>query len=561
MLERLCHAVMLLWGWRRTLVVALAGAFGALSLAPLGGFPALWVSFTVLVWALDGAVEMKAGTRLSRLGPAFKVGWAFGFGWFLAGLWWIGAAFLVDAKEFGWLIPVALSVLSVGLGLFHGFATALARLFWSEGPARIGALAGAFFVADWLRGHVLTGFPWNSIGYGFAANEPMMQIASVLGGYGLTFLAVLVFAMPAVLARGTRGDKVFAAVVSLLFVGVVGWGAWRLHETPTTYFPDLRFRIVQPAIDQWKKGIPEFKAEVVDALLRLSRTKPEGSTTVATEGLRPTAGSAAPATSASSSGSASAAAGVPGITHLVWPESSFPFILTREAWALSSIAHLLGDGTTLFTGAVRFEPAGAGEDRPRFYNSIYAIGRGGEILAAYDKSHLVPFGEYLPFQDFLESLGLRQLTKLRGGYSAGPGIRTLDVPGVPPVGPLVCYEVVFPGVVVDPTRRPEWLINVTNDAWYGITPGPWQHLHQSRLRSVEEGLAMVRAANNGISAIIDPLGRVTASLTLGPIGAVDGDLPRPVPPTFASLWAKILGWILALLAFSWAAASKIHLSG
>ena len=554
MLERLCHAVMLLWGWRRTLVVALAGAFGALSLAPLGAFPALWVSFTVLVWALDGAVEMKAGTRLSRLGPAFKVGWAFGIGWFLAGLWWIGAAFLVDAKEFGWLIPVALTVLSVGLGLFHGFATALARLFWCEGPARVAALAGAFFVADWLRGHVLTGFPWNSIGYGFAANEPMMQIASVLGGYGLTFLAVLVFAMPAVLARAARSDKVFAAAVSLLFVGVVGWGAWRLHETPTTYFPDLRFRIVQPAIDQWKKGIPEFKAEVVDTLLRLSRTKPVGSTTVVPEGLRPTAGSGTTAAS-------NAPFGVPGITHLVWPESSFPFILTREAWALSSIAQLLGDGTTLFTGAVRFEPAGAGEDRPRYYNSIYAIGRGGEILAAYDKSHLVPFGEYLPFQDFLESLGLRQLTKLRGGYSAGPGVRTLDVAGVPPVGPLVCYEVVFPGVVVDPTRRPEWLINVTNDAWYGITPGPWQHLHQSRLRSVEEGLAMVRGANNGISAIIDPLGRVTASLTLGPIGAVDGDLPRPVPPTFASLWAKILGWALALLAFSWAAASKIHLSG
>ncbi len=556
MLERLSHAVMLTWGWRRALVVALAGAFGALSLAPLGAFPALWVSFTVLVWALDGAVEMKAGSRLARFGPAFGVGWAFGFGWFLAGLWWIGAAFLVDAAEFGWMIPIALTLLSVGLGLFHGFATALARLFWSEGPARIPALAAAFFVADWLRGHVLTGFPWNSIGYGFAANEPMMQIASVLGGYGLTFLAVLVFAMPAVLARGKRSDRAFAAVVGLLFVGIVGWGGLRLHQSPTEFVPDVRFRIVQPAIDQWKKGNPDFKAEAVETLLKLSRQKPVGSTTATPEGLRLASGP-----TATGGGATPNTDGVAGITHLVWPESTFPFILTREAWALSAISRLLGDHTTLFTGAVRFEPPSAGEERPRFFNSIYVIGRGGEILASYDKSHLVPFGEYLPFQDLLESLGLRQLTKLRGGYSSGPGVRTLDVPGVPPVGPLVCYEVVFPGTVVDPSRRPEWLLNVTNDAWYGVTPGPWQHLHQSRLRAVEEGLPMVRAANNGISATIDSYGRIVAELGLGPAGAIDSDLPRSISPTIASLWAGLIGWILAILALFWAFATKIHLLG
>ena len=155
MLERLSHAVMLLWGWRRALVVALAGALGALSLPPFGVFPVLWISFAILVWALDGAVEMKPGERLARLGPAFRVGWAFGFGWFLAGLWWIGAAFLVDAEEFAWLIPIALASLSIGLGLFHGLAAAIARLLWSDGPMRVVALAVGFFVADWLRGHVL----------------------------------------------------------------------------------------------------------------------------------------------------------------------------------------------------------------------------------------------------------------------------------------------------------------------------------------------------------------------------------------------------------------------
>ena len=545
MLERISHAVMLLWGWRRMAVVALAGALGALSLAPFHAFPVLWISFTVLVWALDGAVEMKEGNRLARLGPALRVGWAFGFGWFLAGLWWIGVAFLVDAAQFGWLIPVALGLLSIGLGLFHGFATALARLFWTGGPLRVVALAASFFVADWLRGHVFTGFPWNSIGYGFAANGPMMQIASVVGGYGLTFLAVLVFAAPAVLARAARADRRFAGVVGVLFLAVVGFGAARLALLPTEFVPDVRFRIVQPAIDQWKKGDPAFKAETMERFSELSRKPSSPDPAAPPSGLRPGLAGAPPS-------------GIPGITHLVWPESAFPFILTRESWALSTIAQLLGDGTTLFTGAVRMEAPAAGEERPRYYNSIYAIGRGAEILAAYDKSHLVPFGEYLPFQEFAESLGLRQLTKLRGGYSAGPGRRTVEIPGIGPFGPLVCYEIVFPGEVVDPARRPQWLLNVTNDAWYGMTPGPWQHLDQTRLRAVEEGLPIIRAANNGISAAIDPAGRVVASLTLGETGALDTDLPRPIDPTIASRWGEILSWILVSIAFCTIGYARIH---
>lgn len=556
MFERISHAVMLLWGWRRALVVTLAGALGALSLGPFHVFPVLWISFTVLVWALDGAVEMKEGNRLARLGPAFRVGWLFGIGWFFAGLWWIGAAFLVDAAEFGWLIPIALTMLSVGLGLFHGFATALARLFWTDGPSRIVALAASFFVADWLRGHVLTGFPWNSIGYGFAANDPMMQIASITGGYGLTFLAVLVFAAPAVLARARAADLRFAAVVATLFVAVVGFGVVRLATTPTEFVPGVRFRIVQPAIDQWKKGDPAYKTETLARFVELSRKAPGPDPKAAPGGLRP--GLAPTPSSGPSADRSGVNPGIPGITHLVWPESAFPFILTREPWALTAIADLLGDETTLFTGAARMEAPAAGEDRPRYYNSIYALGRGAEILAAYDKSHLVPFGEYLPFQDFLESFGLRQLTKLRGGYSSGAGRRTVEIPGVPAFGPLICYEIVFPGEVVDPTHRPRWLLNVTNDAWYGLTPGPWQHLDQTRLRAVEEGLPVIRAANNGISAAIDPLGRIVTSLGLGPAGAIDTDLPQPIEPTWASRWGEVQVWILVMLAFAWSLFRRIH---
>ncbi|MER2604936.1 MAG: apolipoprotein N-acyltransferase [Siculibacillus sp.] len=543
MLERLSHAVMLLWGWRRAAVVAGAGALGALSLAPVHAFPALWVSLPVLVWALDGAVDLGDGRRLARLGPAFMVGWAYGFGWFLAGLWWIGAAFLVDVAEFGWLLPIALTVMSVGLGLFHGLAAALARLLWSDGPARIAALAIGFFVADWLRGHVLTGFPWNLLGYGLTANEPMMQIASVVGGYGTTLLAVLIFAAPAVMARGAAADRRYAAFAATLLVAVVGWGVYRLQTFPTAFVPDLHFRIVQPAIDQWAKWRPEFKAETVERYVELSsRPAKDAAGAPLPEGLRAGAG----------------ARGIPGVTHLVWPESAFPFLLTAEPWALSTIAQLIGERTTLLTGAVRAESPAAGEVRTRYYNSIYALGPGAEILAAYDKVHLVPFGEYLPLQEFAESLGLRQLTKLRGGYSAGPARRTVEIPGLPPFQPLVCYEIVFPGEVVDLAARPQWMLNVTNDAWYGMTPGPWQHLHQTRLRAVEEGLPVVRAANNGISAMIDARGRLVAHLTLGAVGIVDADLPVADEPTIAARWADLVCAVLVVVLFIWATYRRIR---
>lgn len=546
MLERVSHAVTLLWGWRRTLAVAAAGALGALALAPFHAFPVLWISFPVLVWALDGAVELKATGTLARLGPAFRVGWAFGTGWFLASLWWIGAAFTVDLAQFGWMIPIALAVLSIGLGLFHGLATALARLFWSEGPSRIVALAVGFFVADWLRGHVLTGFPWNLIGHGLAANGPMMQVAALVGGYGLTLLAVPIFAAPAVLAGGGRGERRFAAACAVLFLAIVGFGALRLATTPSEFVPGVRFRIVQPAIDQWKKWHPQFKTETVERYAELSAGPALDA-----------AGNPLPADLRAGLGAGPATAEgpakgrlPPGITHLVWPESAFPFVLTDEPWALATIAELLGDRATLFTGAVRLEAPSAGEVRPHWYNSIFALGPGAEVLAAYDKVHLVPFGEYLPFQDLAESLGLRQLTNFRGGFTPGARRRTVEVAGVPAFAPLVCYEVIFPGEVVDPGRRPAWMLNVTNDAWYGMTPGPWQHFHQARLRAVEEGLPLVRAANNGVSAAIDPLGRVVAHLTLGAAGVVDTDLPRPIDAPPAARWGDTISWALATLAFT-----------
>ncbi|MCC7348139.1 MAG: apolipoprotein N-acyltransferase, partial [Variibacter sp.] len=217
--------------------------------------------------------------------------------------------------------------------------------------------------------------------------------------------------------------------------------------------------------------------------------------------------------------------------------SAFPFLLARDPEALAQIAELLPPGTVLVTGAARGgeEPDGSG--RLRAYNSIYVIDHDGSVLSVYDKVHLVPFGEYLPFQSFLESLGLMQLTKVPGGFTPGDRRRMLAVPGAPGALPLICYEIIFPGEVAAPGARARWMLNVTNDAWFGQSSGPYQHFQQARVRAIEEGLPLVRAANTGISAVVDALGRVVRLLPLGAEGVLDAPLPQPV----AAPWAVRLG--------------------
>jgi apolipoprotein N-acyltransferase len=227
--------------------------------------------------------------------------------------------------------------------------------------------------------------------------------------------------------------------------------------------------------------------------------------------------------------------GVRDATILIWPESAFPFFLTREPDALAQIAQLLQGGPVLITGAMRLaEPVDPAD--PAAYNSIYVIDREGSIASLYDKVHLVPFGEYLPFQRFLERLGLQQLTKQRGGFLSGDRRRLIAVPSAPLALPLICYEIIFPGDVMAEGPRPGWIVNVTNDAWFGISSGPYQHLQQARLRAIEEGLPLVRAANTGVSAVIDPAGRIVNSLPLGREGVIDSLLPRPIG---ATIYARV----------------------
>ncbi|MGC1180960.1 MAG: apolipoprotein N-acyltransferase [Methyloceanibacter sp.] len=529
--QRAANWVAQLTGAKRAALAASAGALSVLAFAPVHGWPVLFVSFGLLVWLLDGCHARHAELR-PRLQCAGLAGFWFGFGYFLTGLYWIAEAFLVEPWRHGWLIPFVMTLLPGGMALFFAAAAALAMLLWRPGAARVFALAIAFGLAEFARGHVLTGLPWNLIGYGLAATAATMQLAAVLGVYALSLLAVLLFASPlAIFApEGSglaqrKGAGLLALVLLLAFLLGIVWGERRLagDDLATT---GVRLRIVQADVDQANKWRPENSAEIFNDYLDLTKS-----------------GGGSP--------------GLNGIGLVIWPETAVPFLLAESSDALLAIGDLLPEGTTLLVGAVRL-----GEERDaqgrltsrRIYNSLLVIDDKAQILGTYDKIHLVPFGEYLPFQDFMERLGIMQLTGVRGGFSPGSRPRLLSIPGAPPASPLICYEIIFPDDVTDKETRPGWLLNVTNDAWFGTSAGPHQHFHQAELRAVEQGLPVVRAANTGISAIIDPYGRVVAELGLGKEGVVDGLLPQALPPTPFARWGRLIeGLVLALAIAGWLA--------
>ncbi|WP_117195370.1 apolipoprotein N-acyltransferase [Rhizobium terrae] len=493
-MERLAGRIMLLWGFPRGVVAFLAGAVGALALPPFGFFAALFISFTLLVWLMDGSTGHPDGGWVTRLRSAFLLGWVFGFGYFVASLWWLGNALLVEADEFAWALPLAVFGLPAYLALFYGLATAIARIFWSDGFGRLAALAFAFGLAEWLRGFVATGFPWNAIGYGAMPVPLMMQSAAPLGIFGVTVLAVFVFSAPAL--TGTRkGMKTGLALAALLFAAHLGYGAWRLHQADSILAAasgnEMTVRIVQPVIDQARKLDDAERAAIFEEHLALSALPSENG------GKRP--------------------------DIVVWPETSVPFILTQNPDALARIAEVLQDGQVLVTGAVRSEDAGPGF-APRFYNSIYVIDGEGQIVSASDKVHLVPFGEYVPYEDLLRNLGIPDAIAMPGGFTAAPARAMLTLPGGRLFYPLICYEAIFPEEISGDVERTSALLNVTNDGWFGATPGPYQHFQQARIRAVENGLPLIRAANTGISAVVDPIGRLMRGVDYNQKGVMDATL-------------------------------------
>lgn len=468
-------------GWRRSALAAALGASAIGALPPLHVLPLLVIAFSGLVWLIDGTRDLRASAI---------VGWWFGFGHFAAGLYWISHALLVDAAQFGWLVPLAVPGLAAGFALFPAVACVALRLSGARGTAGVLVLAVAWTATEWLRGHILTGFPWNLIGTAWAESAPMMQNAAVIGLYGLSLFTIVVAALPAALAEAQAGWRAVVAA-ALLITGGSGAGLTRLMLADDGVVPGVHLRLVQPDIPQSLKWDPALRERHFQRTLELTR-----------------------------------APGFSGRTHIIWPETATPFAMAGDAARRLSIASAVPSGGLVITGAPRVEVE---PGRPiRVWNSLHAIDGGGAIVGTYDKFHLVPFGEYVPFRRIL---GVINLIPGSVDFTAGPGPQTLALPGLPKLSPLICYEAIFPTRVLDPADRPGWLLNLTNDAWFGLSSGPYQHFAAARFRAVEEGLPLVRAANNGISAIVDAYGRVVVELGLGRSGVVDGDLPRALPLT------------------------------
>ncbi|WP_371348432.1 apolipoprotein N-acyltransferase [Ancylobacter sp. IITR112] len=498
----------------RALAALVAGGLSALAMPPFGLWPVLALTLPVLVFLLDAtaALPLRPALRAS-----FLAGWLFGLGYFVAGLWWIGEAFLVQADTFLWLMPFAVLGLPAYLALYTGLGCVLARLLWTPGPGRILAFAAALTLAEIARGALLTGFPWNDFGYGLATDLRFAQIASVVGLVGLCLLTLACLASPAALfsAQGTsRARQLPLALAVALLAALWAGGQWRLATTEIGTVPGVRLRLMQPDLPQDQKFRYDARRTVMDLYLATSESQ----------------------------------GGLTGVTHLFWPESAFPFFLEREPEALARIVAMLPHGTTLITGAARYQ-AVPGRERPDVFNSVRVIDSNGTIRGYADKVHLVPFGEYLPFQETLEALGLEALTRVRGGFAAAQERRLLAIPGLPDSVPLICYEAIFPDEVMPASgsgggERPGFLLNLSNDAWFGLTPGPYQHFEQSRLRAIEQGLPLVRVTNNGISAVVDPLGRIRALLPLGVRGVIDDSLPQALSATPYATHGRVISWLL-----------------
>lgn len=532
-MQGLAERIVLMDGWRRALLALFAGAVAALGLAPVNLFAAGFVSFPILVLLIDGAAGTPGRGFVGRLGPAFRIGCLFGFGYFVAGLWWLGAAMLNDGDAFLWAIPLAVLVLPAILAFFFGAAVALAKAFWSDGVGRILALAGSVAGFEVLRGTLFTGFSWNEIGVLAAPVPMMMQSLSVVGLHGLTLGAVYVFAAPALLADARPRRLALAAAV-LLAVAHVGYGAYRLGTAEkiigragapddATAAAPTGIRIVQPNILQSQKWDAAEADRIFNRLVTLTETRPSDEPAAA--------------------GAAVVAIPDAPQTLVIWPESAFPFLLTDRPDAIARLAGALVPGETLIAGAARAERI---EGAPtRYYNSIYVIDDAGEIVDARDKVHLVPFGEFLPFQETLEDLGFAQLAgNLPGGFSSGAERRNVPLDRTPSFLPLICYEIIFQDEINVGVgkERPGFIVNVTNDAWYGDTPGPYQHLRHAQITAVTFGLPLVRAANTGVSVVTDAFGRVSEGLSLGSAGTVETKLPQALSETLFSRFRNTAFW-------------------
>jgi apolipoprotein N-acyltransferase len=487
---------------------ALAAGFVAGALAALAMPPLFWLPFAVLgiaafVWLWESAATPRS---------ALLRGWAWGLGHFAVGSYWILEAFFVPPADFALLGPPMVFGLAAVLGFFPALAAGVARALALRWPILAGRyrrlllLALCWAIAEWLRGHVFTGYPWNPLAHVWAFATPLLQGAAIVGVYGLGAFTFLLLAAP---VAGWR-----ASVAALGIVGLAGIGGQAIMDNANQASGGPLLRIVQPNIPQAEKWRPESRGIQLATLIELSRRE-----------------------------------GFDKLAAVIWPETAVPFALVPTSPLLSTLGSVAPPGGYLLTGV----PRASGERGGEVWNSLIAVDGGGRIVAHYDKVHLVPFGEYIPFHKELPPIsGLIG----RGSFEVGEAFTTLALPNLPSFSPLICYEAIFPAAVTAAGQRPQWLLNVTNDAWFGVSSGPYQHLTSARLRAIEEGLPMIRAANTGVSAVIDAYGRVLTSLDMEVQGIIDHALPPARAATFYSRWGDGMLLLVVLLLAAGAAVGR-----
>ena len=475
----------------KALLCLMLGALSALAMPPVDAWWILGLTFPVFVLLISG----------KSIRQTFQFGWLFGFGYFLVALHWIGFAFLVNAADL-WMMPFAVGGLAAFLALYWGLGAALTRAICSKGIHVFWVAPICFAVAEYLRGILFSGFPWAVIGLSVDGMGGVDQLTYFVGMNGLTFLVVMWATTPLLFFDGR---KVLAVVALSLLPLSWFYGEWRLAHNPTQFVEGVNLRIVQPNLSQDDNWRSSHAREIFDQLLMLSAGPSKND--------RP-------------------------ITHIIWPESIVPFLLDESPEGLAEVAKMLGSEKILLTGSVRRSAPSNSAD---YFTSVLVIDGNAKVLGHYDKSHLVPGGEFLPLAWLLEPLGFRQVVSMPESFRAGSGPESLNVPGAGLVGAQVCYEAIFPAETVDPLRRPNWLVNVTNDGWFGNSTEPWQHLAQLRLRAIEQGLAIARSTNSGISTVFDPFGRSLFQSEINVAGVFDAPLPRSIEPSlYAHYGDKVL---------------------
>ncbi len=477
------------------------GSLLAFALPPFYVFPLALYSLTKILKLHDECKDGKSSALL---------GWWFGFGYFTIGLHWICFALTIDIAQFGWLIPFALFGISAVIALYIAVVFYGLFLFKVSHLRKVIIFALVWTVVEILRGSLFTGFPWNLVGYIWNFSTNMIQITSVVGIWGLSFLTILICAMPYCLSIKDKSNKLLVILWLGLLICLYSFGQIRLSLAKNDYVDGINLRLVQANIEQsfkWDSSM-EYKnlMKHINLSLKQSNIAP---------------------------------------THIIWPETAIPYIMENNPPIKDSIlSKVIPQQGALMAGVVKVEKDNFGMIKNIWNSMLIADSKGRAEF--YDKSHLVPFGEYVPLREYLP-FAINKITNGMVDFSRGEGRKTIRLDGFVPFSPLICYEAIFPHEVINNKDYPQAIVNITNDAWYGYSAGPFQHFEMVRIRAVEQGIPVIRAANTGISGVIDPYGRVVAQSKLLEETVVDAKLPKSLANK--TVYASLGHWVVLLILF------------